>query len=167
MNYGQTCHAGTRIYVHEDVYDKFLDAYTKRMGRIAVGDNFDPKVDQGPQNSKMQYDKILGYIESGKQEGATVHLGGKVADVGSEGGYYIEPTIFTNVKPEMKVSDIAEREHSQVISEGSFIDVLIDHERRDLRPCGCSLEIQRGVRSSRFGKRYDIRPGCCHPHQGL
>ena len=111
MNWGQTCHAGTRMYVHEDVYEKFLDAYTERMGRITVGDNFDPKIDQGPQNSKMQYDKILGYIESGKQEGATVHLGGKVADVGSEGGYYIEPTIFTNVQPHMKVSDITHWEH--------------------------------------------------------
>lgn len=102
MNFGQTCHAGTRIYVHEDVYDKFVDAYTARMAKMKVGDNFDPSVDQGPQNSKMQYEKILGHIESGKQEGATVHLGGKPAS-GPEGGYYIEPTIFTNVKPEMKV----------------------------------------------------------------
>jgi aldehyde dehydrogenase (NAD+) len=103
MNFGQTCHAGTRIYVHEDVYDKFVEAYTARMARIKVGDNFDSTVDQGPQNSKMQYDKILGYIESGKSEGATVHLGGKAAKTGVQGGYYIEPTIFTNVKPDMKV----------------------------------------------------------------
>lgn len=103
MNFGQTCHAGTRIYVHEDVYDKFVEAYTARMKKIKVGDNFDPSVDQGPQNSKMQYEKILGYIEAGKKEGATVHLGGNVAQTGSDGGYYIEPTIFTNVKPEMKV----------------------------------------------------------------
>lgn len=103
MNFGQTCHAGTRMYVHEDIYDKFVDAYTARMAKIKVGDNFDTSVDQGPQNSKMQFDKILGYIESGKNEGATVHLGGKACQESKNGGYYIEPTIFTNVKPEMKV----------------------------------------------------------------
>ena len=101
MNFGQTCHAGTRIYVHEDVYDKFIDAYTAKMKSIRVGDNFDREVDQGPQNSKMQYDKILGYLESGKKEGATVHLGGGAANDGK--GYFIEPTIFTNVKADMKI----------------------------------------------------------------
>ncbi|KAK7190647.1 aldehyde dehydrogenase [Paraphaeosphaeria sporulosa] len=105
MNFGQTCHAGTRIYVHEDVYDEFVAAYTKRMASLKVGDNFDESVDQGPQNSKMQYEKILGHIESGKQDGATISLGGKVAEVeGADGkGYYIQPTIFTNVKPDMKI----------------------------------------------------------------
>jgi aldehyde dehydrogenase (NAD+) len=103
MNFGQTCHAGTRIYVHEDVYDEFVDQFSQRMASLKVGDNFDPDTDQGPQNSKMQYEKILGYIESGKQDGATVHLGGKPAQCGLRGGYYIEPTIFTNVKPDMKV----------------------------------------------------------------
>ncbi|GAM86255.1 hypothetical protein ANO11243_042670 [Dothideomycetidae sp. 11243] len=103
MNFGQTCHAGTRIYVHDDIYDKFVDAYTKAMSKIKVGDNFDSTSDQGPQNSKMQYDKILGYIESGKKEGATVHLGGEAAQVGDGKGYYIKPTIFTNVKPNMKI----------------------------------------------------------------
>ncbi|KAF4467034.1 Aldehyde dehydrogenase [Fusarium albosuccineum] len=103
MNFGQTCHAGTRIYVHEDVYDAFVEKFSQRLSKIKVGDNFDPTTDQGPQNSKMQYDKILGYIESGKQEGATIALGGKAAATGTDGGYYIEPTIFTNVKPDMKI----------------------------------------------------------------
>jgi aldehyde dehydrogenase (NAD+) len=101
MNFGQTCHAGTRIYVHEDVYDEFIDAYTAKMKAIRVGDNFDREIDQGPQNSKMQYDKILDYIESGKTEGAKVHLGGKAANGGK--GYFIEPTIFTDVKSNMKI----------------------------------------------------------------
>ncbi|KAL8696404.1 MAG: hypothetical protein Q9224_002816 [Gallowayella concinna] len=101
MNFGQTCHAGTRIYVHESVYEKFLNAYTERMKQVKVGSSFEDGVDQGPMNSKMQYDKILGYIESGINEGATVHLGGKPIE--SKKGYHIEPTIFTNVKPEMKI----------------------------------------------------------------
>ena len=102
MNFGQTCHAGTRIYVHESVYKKFLSAYTERMKNIKIGKPFEAGVDQGPMNSKMQYDKIRNYIESGINDGATVHLGGKPSE--SQQGYHIQPTIFTNVKPEMKVS---------------------------------------------------------------
>lgn len=119
MNFGQTCHAGTRIYVHEDVYDKFLEAYTKRMKSIQVGDPFDSTTDQGPQNSKMQYDKILGYIESGKQEGATVSLGGSAIEKPG-GGYYIEPTIFTDCKPEMKI--MREEIFGPVVAISKFSD---------------------------------------------
>lgn len=102
MNYGQTCHAGTRIYIHEDIYDTFLAKFTARLKEIIVGHPFDKTTKQGPQNSKMQYEKILGYIDSGIEEGATLHLGGKAIEK-ETGGYYIEPTIFTNVRPEMKV----------------------------------------------------------------
>ncbi|CAK4033512.1 Aldehyde dehydrogenase [Lecanosticta acicola] len=101
MNFGQTCHAGTRIYVHEDVYDKFLEAYTAKMKAITVGDNFDDKNSQGPQNSQVQFDKISSYLKLGKDEGATVHLGGNAKQ--TDGGYYIEPTIFTDVQPDMKI----------------------------------------------------------------
>jgi aldehyde dehydrogenase (NAD+) len=101
MNFGQTCHAGTRIYVHADVYDEFVSAYTARLKTVKVGDNFDKDVDQGPQNSKMQYEKILGYIDSGKSEGAKLALGGEALNAGN--GYYIQPTIFTDVKPNMKI----------------------------------------------------------------
>lgn len=101
MNFGQTCHAGTRIYVHEDVYDEFLKAYTAKMKAITVGDNFDSKNSQGPQNSQMQFEKISSYLQAGKDEGATVHLGGNAKS--SPEGYYIEPTIFTDVTPNMKI----------------------------------------------------------------
>ena len=102
MNFGQTCHAGTRIYVHESVYEKFLGAYTERMKNIKLGTPFEAGVDQGPMNSKMQYDKIRSYIESGISEGATVHLGGMPSE--GQQGYHIQPTIFTDVKSDMKVS---------------------------------------------------------------
>ena len=101
MNSGQVCHAGTRIYVHKDVYEKFLNAYTERMKTVKVGSQFEEGVDQGPINSRMQYDKILSYIDSGIKDGATVHLGGKPYE--SKQGYHIQPTVFTNVKPDMKV----------------------------------------------------------------
>ncbi|QIX02396.1 hypothetical protein AMS68_007913 [Peltaster fructicola] len=101
MNFGQTCHAGTRIYVHEDIYDRFLELFTARMRKVSVGNPLVNDVDQGPQNSKLQHDKILGYIKSGIDEGATAHLGGNAIKNGD--GYFIEPTIFTNVKPDMKI----------------------------------------------------------------
>ena len=101
MNFGQTCHAGTRIYIHEEIYDKFLEKFTERMRKINVGHPFDQSTRQGPVNSKMQHSKILEYIESGKTEGAELHLGGEAID--KSGGYYIQPTIFTNVSPNMKV----------------------------------------------------------------
>lgn len=100
----QTCHAGTRIYVHEDVYDEFLRLYTERLKKMTVGDNFDKNNTQGPQNSRMQYEKILGYIESGKSDGAKVHLGGNaIKGKDGKGGYFIEPTIFTDVTANMKI----------------------------------------------------------------
>ncbi|OAP56947.1 aldehyde dehydrogenase [Fonsecaea erecta] len=98
---GQVCHAGTRIYVHEDVYDAFLEAFTKKLAATHVGSNFSSETDQGPQINKSQYNKILGYIETGKKEGATLHLGGNA--ISKNGGYFIEPTIFTDVTPNMTI----------------------------------------------------------------
>ena len=71
------------------------------MKQVKTGSQFEAGVDQGPMNSRMQYDKILGYIDSGIKEGATLHLGGKPVE--GTTGYHIQPTIFTNVKPNMKV----------------------------------------------------------------
>ncbi|KAF7368645.1 Aldehyde dehydrogenase [Mycena venus] len=99
-NHGQACCAGSRIFVQEGIYDKFLQMFTERTKNINVGDPFSPGVDQGPQVSQLQYDRIMGYIESGKKDGATVHVGGNRH--GTE-GYFIEPTIFTNTTPEMKI----------------------------------------------------------------
>ena len=89
MNFGQTCHAGTRIYVHEDVYDEFLAKFTKTMANITVGHPFEKSTNQGPQNSQMQYDKIFSYIEAGKQDGAKCILGGEKRP---GKGYYVDPT---------------------------------------------------------------------------
>ncbi|CAF9924863.1 MAG: hypothetical protein GOMPHAMPRED_003746 [Gomphillus americanus] len=100
LHMGQVCHAGSRIYVQEGIYDKFLKAFTAEMKSRTVGDQWSGS-DQGPQNSKMQHDKILSLIASGREEGATVHLGGNKIE--KDGGYYIEPTIFTDVRPEFKI----------------------------------------------------------------
>ncbi|KAK7052618.1 aldehyde dehydrogenase [Favolaschia claudopus] len=99
-NHGQACCAGSRIYVQEGIYDKFLQLFTEKTKNINVGDPFATGVDQGPQVSQLQYDRIMGYIDSGVKEGATVHVGGKRH--GTE-GFFVEPTIFTDTKPDMKI----------------------------------------------------------------
>ncbi|KAF7320219.1 Aldehyde dehydrogenase [Mycena kentingensis (nom. inval.)] len=99
-NHGQACCAGSRIFVQAGIYDKFLAKFTEKARSIKVGDPFAAGIDQGPQVSQLQYDRIMGYIESGKEQGATLHLGGN--RVGTE-GYFIEPTIFTDTRPDMTI----------------------------------------------------------------
>jgi len=99
-NHGQTCCAGTRIFVQSGIYDKFLAKFTEKVKSINVGDPFAKGVHQGPQVSKIQFDRIMSYIESGKEQGAKLHIGG--GRVGDE-GYFIEPTVFTETKPDMKI----------------------------------------------------------------
>jgi len=101
FNHGQTCSAGSRVYVQEGIYPKFIDKFTETMKNIPLGDPFHPSTFQGPQVSQIQFDRIMTHIENGKKEGATLHLGGERH---GEEGYFIQPTIFTNVKPEMSIS---------------------------------------------------------------
>ncbi|KAK8930715.1 Aldehyde dehydrogenase family 2 member C4 [Platanthera zijinensis] len=101
FNKGEFCVAGSRIYVHENIYDEFLKKSVEMAKNTVIGDPFDPRVQQGPQTDKKQFEKILRYIECGKNEGATLVTGGKT--YGSK-GYYIEPTIFTDVQENMKIA---------------------------------------------------------------
>ncbi|EKM60318.1 uncharacterized protein PHACADRAFT_246179 [Phanerochaete carnosa HHB-10118-sp] len=99
-NHGQTCCAGSRIFVHAKIYDEFLARFTERTKQVKVGDPFSPETYQGPQVSQQQYDRVMEFISSGKEQGATVHLGGE--RWGKE-GYFIQPTIFTDVHRDMRI----------------------------------------------------------------
>jgi aldehyde dehydrogenase (NAD+) len=99
-NHGQCCCAGSRIYVQDGIYDKFIERFKARAEQNVVGDPFHPDTFQGPQVSQLQFDRIMGYIKSGKEEGAKIETGGERH--GSE-GYFIKPTIFSNVTPQMKI----------------------------------------------------------------
>ncbi|EIM91726.1 aldehyde dehydrogenase [Stereum hirsutum FP-91666 SS1] len=99
-NHGQACCAGTRIFVQAGIYDEFLKMLTAKAKSIKLGDPFAEDSQQGPQVSKQQFDRVMSYIDSGKSQGATVHTGG--ARYGEE-GYWIEPTIFVDTKPGMKI----------------------------------------------------------------
>ncbi|KAG9310106.1 aldehyde dehydrogenase [Chiua virens] len=100
FNHGQNCCAGSRILVQNGVYDEFLKQFTAQAQALKVGDPFEEDTYQGPQVSETQFNRIMGYIESGKADGANVHIGGN--RIGNE-GYYIQPTIFTECQPEMKI----------------------------------------------------------------
>ncbi|KAJ4708414.1 Aldehyde dehydrogenase family 2 member like [Melia azedarach] len=101
FNKGEICVASSRVYVQEGIYDEFVKKVVEKAKTWVVGDPFDPAVRQGPQVNKKQFDRILSYIEHGKREGATLLTGGK--PVGDK-GYYIEPTIFTDVKEDMLIA---------------------------------------------------------------
>ncbi|CAK9329514.1 unnamed protein product [Citrullus colocynthis] len=100
-NKGEICVAGSRVLVQEGIYNEFVKKITEKVKSWVVGDPFDPKVKYGPQVDKKQMDKILKYIEHGKKEGATLVTGGKRI---GEVGYYVEPTIFTNVKEDSLIA---------------------------------------------------------------
>jgi aldehyde dehydrogenase (NAD+) len=101
VNQGQSCCAGSRVFVEETIYDEFVEKSIARARKRRVGDPLDPRTDQGPQVSASQFDRILGYIESGKREGATLACGGE--RVGDR-GYFIQPTVFSDVRDEMKIA---------------------------------------------------------------
>lgn len=103
FNMGQCCVAASRLYVHEDIYDKFV-AKAKELAaqrRTQVGNPFDETTEQGPQIDDEQFQKIMGLIQSGKQEGAKLEIGGN--RIGTE-GYFVEPTVFTNVTDDMRIA---------------------------------------------------------------
>lgn len=97
---GECCTAGTRIYVQEGVYDRFLELFKQRARQNKVGDPFLEDTFQGPQVSQAQFDRIMQYIQIDKDEGAIVETGG-VRD--GDQGYFIQPTILSNVHSRMRV----------------------------------------------------------------
>ena len=100
FNSGQSCMAGSRLFVHRSIYDRVVDGIADRADRIRVGNGFDPTSQLGPLVSQVQLDRVLAYVESGRAEGATVRAGGsRVGDV----GYFMRPTVLTDVHPQMRV----------------------------------------------------------------
>lgn len=101
FNQGQCCCAGSRLFVEEKIHGEFVQKLVDRARRRKVGDPFSKDVEQGPQVDKEQFEKVMGYIESGKRDGAKLLCGG--GRVGQK-GYFIEPTVFDQVGDGMKIA---------------------------------------------------------------
>ena len=102
---GQRCTAASRIVVHKKAYQRFIEKFKTAASRLKLGDGLKEETDVGPVINESQFNKILKYIEIGKKEGAKLVLGGRVCNQGNcFKGYFIEPTIFTDVTPEMRIA---------------------------------------------------------------
>ncbi|WP_126173035.1 aldehyde dehydrogenase family protein [Altericroceibacterium xinjiangense] len=101
FNSGQVCVAGSRLYAHRDVFDDVLEGMSKTASFWAPRASLDPEGHMGPLVSKEQHDRVMGYIEAGKRDGASVVMGGDAPT--SDGGYYVSPTILADVNPQMSV----------------------------------------------------------------
>ena len=104
LNSGQACAAGTRLLVPKSRLDAVKGAMREAMRGFAVGDPADPKTAVGPMVSQKQYERIQSYIRKGIEEGAEVLVGGEGHPEGFEGGYFVKPTVFVNVKNDMTIA---------------------------------------------------------------
>ncbi len=101
FNAGQVCSAGSRILVHQNVYERFVNALSQRAQSIRMGDPFDPQTHMGPLISRQQQQKVLDYIETGRSEGAVAVCGGAA---GRDVGFYVQPTVFAEVSNDMRIA---------------------------------------------------------------
>lgn len=104
VNQGEVCSATSRLYVHEKIHDSLVEELASRAKKVKIGDPLAESTEMGPIASKEQLNKIMHYIDIGKKEGAKLACGGTRMKKGKyEKGFYVEPTIFTNVKNNMKI----------------------------------------------------------------
>jgi len=101
---GEVCAAGSRLLVEKSIHEQFLTKLSERASKLVVGDPLHPKTRVGALVSSEQMDRVLGYIETGKSEGARLVAGGDRATVGDGKGYFVKPTIFDGVEPGMKIA---------------------------------------------------------------
>jgi acyl-CoA reductase-like NAD-dependent aldehyde dehydrogenase len=101
-NTGQACIAGSRIFVQEKIHDQFVEGLVKKAKEHKLGAQFEPGVTMGPVVSKVQHQRVLGYIDAGKEEGARAATGGGPGT--QPKGYFVQPTVFTGVRNDMKIA---------------------------------------------------------------
>jgi len=101
-NTGQACNAGSRLFIHRDQFDDVVASLAARAGKTRVGRGLDPATQLGPVVSAEQHERVLSYIEAGRQEGAELVAGGGAGE--GEGGYFVEPTLFTATDDSLTIS---------------------------------------------------------------
>jgi aldehyde dehydrogenase len=153
FNKGEVCTCPSRALVQESIFDKFMDKAVARVKAIRQGDPLDPKTQIGAQASKEQFDKILGYIDIGKKEGAKCVAGGKAAKVAADlaGGYYVEPTVFVGHN---KMHVFQEEIFGPVLSVATFktIDDAIEIANDTVYGLGAGVWTRNGSAAYRLGR---------------
>jgi len=116
-NQGQCCTAGSRLFAHKSIYDAVVEGVVERASNIKIGHGLDPSVTLGPLVSKEQHQRVTGFLESGKREGANIAVGGNV--VGNQ-GYFVQPTVLIKTDRSMRV--VKEEIFGPVVCVQSFDD---------------------------------------------
>jgi len=115
FNQGQCCCAGSRLFAHEAVFDQVVSGVSEIASKIKIGHGLDPATELGPLVSEEQFEKVSGYLVSGREQGAKIGSGGGRY---SDRGYFIQPTVFHDVRPDMKV--VAEEIFGPVVVAQKF-----------------------------------------------
>ena len=153
FNQGQVCCAGSRVFVHEDIYDKFLEDAVKAFDNVKVGLSWEPDTQMGSQINERQLEKILSYVEIGKQEGARVICGGeRITDGELAKGCFMRPTLLADVTNDMRVAQeeifgpvaciIKFKDEDEVIR-------MANDNAYGLGGAVCTRDINRAIRVSR------------------
>jgi len=130
FNAGQACAAGSRLYVHDSVYDEFVAGLVEKAKQIRVGDGFDPQTQIGPLASREHFDRVSSYLEVGRSEGSVLTGGERVGST----GYFVEPTVIADTKPD-----------ARVVKEEIFGPVVVATRFSD------EDEVVRAANDSRYG----------------
>src|SRR5262245_15479760 len=120
-NQGQCCTAGSRLFAHKSIYDRIVEGVSAQAGKLTIGHGLDPSVNLGPLVSKEQHQRVTGFLDSGRTQGAEVVTGGKV--VGNQ-GYFVEPTVLANTNRDMRV--VREEIFGPVVCVQAFDDDSLD-----------------------------------------
>lgn len=125
-NTGQFCAAGSRLFAHRSVFDKIIAGVVARAEKLKIGPGLDPDTELGPLVSKDQFERVTGFLKSGREQGARVATGGSSLD---RKGYYVQPTIFTNIKPDMAI--LRQEIFGPVLCAMPFDDADLDRIARE------------------------------------
>ena len=153
FNQGQVCCAGSRVFVQEDIYDKFVAELVNAFQHINVGDPLNPETQMGAQINRRQADKILSYVQIAKEEGATIACGGDYnTENGCEKGRFVQPTLITNVTNDMRVAQEEIFGPVAVVIKFKTEDEVIALANQSTYGLGCAVwtkDIHRALRVAR------------------